>query len=619
MGEKQTHTVLRFATVFLLVTVGFVTVLVKIVLLQTKEREHWLNYANRRVKNEQPIPPRRGQILDCQGRVLASSIPTYDLYMNPTDAHKRKGEDTLFLHHVDELAAALSEVLGLPTDSGYYPSADDYKNHLMRQYEQQSVRAKINLQNRYITYTERQELEQRCYLLQQTSGRSGLSFEAKERRIKPYHELAGRTIGDIYASSGEGYSGIEAAYEKTLGGIPGVGIRQRVGNRWTTVAIEPAVNGQDIVTTLDADLQDIVEGELLRTMQRTQGDWGCCAIMEVKTGKVRAIANLGRTSSGDYVENDNYAFNRYDPGSTFKTIAMLACLNTGRVSTKDTVSVTSKPWYYVTKNGRRANGIIDTHKMNGIITYHQALVSSSNIGLAKMVTRTFDGNTQDFINAIDRLGLRRALQWDVWRAQNALIEMPSKGDEVTIARMSYGYSVELSPMQIMMFYNGLANGGKMLRPNLIERIEQNGTVLRRIEPEVVCEQLCSPEVLHSIHAALHDVVWDDKHGTASCFNHNPKAQSAYVSIAGKTGTAQLYVKGENGKMTYTSTKHRISFVGYFPDDNPAYTCICVVHHPKQVGADSGADCGGTVRRIAEQVIALKGRYILQNGELKLSI
>ena len=363
----------------------------------------------------------------------------------------------------------------------------------------------------------------------------------------------------------------------------------------------------DVITTIDANLQDVVENALMAKLKERHAQWGCCMLMETQTGYIRAIANLDRASDGEnYFEAQNHAVQRVEPGSTFKTIALVAALDDGKILIDDTVSISKKPWVYMRKSKHT-----DAHPMDTMLTVRSALAVSSNIALAKLITRSYEGSARKFVQRIERMGLCDSLYCEIPGAEKARIDVPR--DTVTLSKMSYGYSVELSPMQIMMFYNAIANNGRMVRPMLVTEIRNEGETVRSFRTETVRSSICSRSTLEDIKGALHDVVWDNHLGTAAhTLAWAWKAQSPIVPIAGKTGTAQLIIPGHG----YSGRHHRMTFVGYFPEDNPRYTCICMIEDP-QYPYDAGMDCGSTVRVIAEKTMAYTGCYVYKNGEKKL--
>ena len=578
--------------IFSVIALGFVAVLGKIIYIQTVERSEWLKVAERQVPTHRPIAATRGNILDCNGRLLASSMPQYYVYMDTRveALHAKNGQ--LFQQEIDTLASDFARIVG-------DMSPAEYKARITRAYHRGEKRLKVC--DHRINYLQRQALEQNR-LIKRGKYKSGILFEDQHRRIKPYGQLASRTIGSIYGEGGVGNAGLEKGFDTELRGEDGMSSIQRIGGRNESVTEREAVDGKDIVTTIDANLQDIVENALLAKLQERSAKWGCCILMETQTGYIRAIANLDRSREDEqYYEMINHAVQRVEPGSTFKTIALVAALDDGKIKITDTVSVSRHPWQYFTVKHT------DAHPMDTLLTVRSALAVSSNIALAKIITRCYEGSAKKFVRKIEKMGLMDSIYCEIPGADKVRIDVPR--DTVTLSKMSYGYSVELSPMQILMFYNAIANNGKMVRPMLVTAVQQNGEVEERFKPQTVKGSICSNKTLKDIQGALHDVVWDDHLGTAAKRLWSRKAQSDLVHIAGKTGTAQLFIPGRG----YSGKHHRMTFVGYFPEENPRYTCICMIEDP-QYPYDAGMDCGSAVRVIAEKTMAYTGCYVYRNGE-----
>ena len=595
MIDEQRNTVWRFAIIFAVILCGFLAVMGKIIYVQTVERDVWLKVAEKQVPTRKPIQATRGNILDCNGQLLASSMPQYYMYMDASVPALHDNNGHLFTTYIDTLARDLSIIVPEHTQA-------EYKARITRAYLRSNKRLRVC--DHRINYLQRRELE-RNPLLKKGKYKSGVFFEDQYRRIKPFGILASRTIGGIYGDGGGGNSGLEKRFDKDLRGIDGMSSIQRIGGRNESVTEIEAQDGLDVVTTIDANLQDIVENVLMAKTVERHAKWGCAILMETKTGYIRAIANLDRDpQSEDYFEAQNHAVQRVEPGSTFKTIALVAALDDGKIGIDDTVSISRQPWQYFSVKHT------DAHPMDTLLTVRSALAVSSNIALAKLITRSYEGSAKKFVRRIERMGLMDSVYCEIPGADKVRIDIPR--DTVTLSKMSYGYSVELSPMQILMFYNALANGGRMMRPMLVTAIQRNGETVRSFRPEVVKSSICSSRTLRDIQGALHDVVWDDHLGTAAAKPWSRKAQSRWVSIAGKTGTAQLFIPGHG----YSGKHHRMTFVGYFPEENPQYTCICMIEDP-QFPYDAGMDCGTAVRLIAEKTMAYTGCYVYKNGERKL--
>ena len=603
MSDEQRNTVLRFAMIFIVIALGFVAVLGKIIYIQTAERDEWLKVAEKQVPTHKPIPATRGNILDCNGRLLASSMPQYYMYMDTRVEALHLNNGKLFKAHIDTLALDLANIVGEHTQA-------EYKTRITNAYRRGESRLKVC--DHRINYLQRQALEQNG-LIAKGQYKSGIFFEDQHRRIKPYGILASRTIGGIYGEGGVGNSGLEKRFDKELRGVDGMSAIQKIGGRYESVTIEEAKDGVDVVTTIDANLQDIVENALRERLEIVGGDWGCCILMETQTGHIKAIANLDRDKEdGKYYEAQNHAVQRVEPGSTFKTIALMAALDDGKVEIDDTVKVFREGWNYLGKSRH-----VDSHPKDTVYTVQSALAVSSNIALAKIITKAYDGDAEKFVRKLEKMNLRDSFYSEIPGADAPRIEIPK--DAVTISKMAYGYSVELSPLHILAFYNGIANNGRIIRPMLVSALQKDGEILKRFKSETIKSSMCKKSTLRDIRACLHDVVWDNDLGTASVRKWKGKvvarkAQSDLVHIAGKTGTAQMIIP----RRGYSPRNHRMTFVGYFPEENPQYTCLCMIENPKNYPAyDAGFDCGSTVRVIAEKTVAYTGCYIYENGTKRL--
>ncbi|MEE1253755.1 MAG: penicillin-binding protein 2 [Paludibacteraceae bacterium] len=595
MLDEQKNTVWRFAIIFILISLGFLAVLGKIIYIQTVERSEWMKVAEKQVPTHRPIKATRGNILDCNGQLLASSMPQYYIYMDTRADALVINNSQLLKEHLDSLCHDLTSIIGDYT-------TEEYRQRIVQGQKQGNRRLKLSKGR--INYLQRRALEQNS-LIRLGKYKSGVFFEDQHRRIKPYGLLASRTIGSINGEEGIGTAGLEKAFDKELHGVDGISSLQRIGGRNESVTIEEAQDGMDIITTIDANLQDITENALLTKLKEKNAQWGCCILMETHTGYIRAIANLDRGSDGEYYESLNHAVQRVEPGSTFKTISLVAAMDDGKIEIDDTISVTKKPWVYMRKSKHT-----DAHPMDTILDVRSALAVSSNIALAKLITSSYEGSARKFVRKIERMGLCDSIYCEIPGAEQARIDIPK--DTVTLSKMSYGYSVEMSPMHIAMFYNAIANNGKMMRPMLVSAIQKEGEIVKRFKPTTLNSSICSRSTLREIQGALHDVVWDEHLGTASKRPWSNKAQSNLVALAGKTGTAQLYIPGKG----YSNRKHRITFVGYFPEANPEYTCICMIENP-QYPYDAGMDCGSTVRVIAEKTMAHCGYYVWEDDEKRL--
>lgn len=602
MSDNLKQTILRFALIFIGISVMFVIVLAQIVYIQTAEKDKWEKASKQnRATITKPIIATRGNIYDCQNRLLASSVPQYSIHMDTRVEALHLGGDTLFHQYVDSMAEGFSRIIG-------DKSAAEYKQIMTRAFYGKTNRERnIRLTSSRISYTQRKEIMQ-MPLVRRGVYKSGISFTDRNIRSKPFGSLGSRTIGNIYGDGGAGNAGIEKRFDKELRGVDGTSSRQRVAGHWEYIPIVEAENGADVYTTLDANLMDICESNLRKQLQINQADWGCVVLMEVKTGKIKAMCNLDLGNDGKYYELQNHAVVRMEPGSTFKTLALMAALDDGNVDFNDSIEVWKSGWKYYGSNH------IDAHPADTTYSIRQALAVSSNIALARIITDGYGGSAKKFVKKLERMGVCDSVDYIIPGADQNKIDIPK--DTVTISKMAYGYSVELSPLQMAMLYNGIANEGKLISPVLVNHVKKDEDVLEEFESEVIRSSMCSSKTLREIKSCLHDVVWDNDLGTASVYKWKGhiakyKAQSQLVAIAGKTGTAQVF---ENGR--YHSNKHRMSFVGYFPEEAPQYTCICVIHAPKNRGYyDAGMDCGSVVRQIAEKTMAYSNEYVIDGNEI----
>lgn len=597
MSENVKHTILRFALVFGVILVMFVVVFLRIISLQTVHRAELEAMVADRDSVYKTIPAVRGNIFDCDGRLLATSVPQYSIHMDTRVEALHLDRGKTFYLYVDSIAEGLSRIVG-------DQSKEAYREKMVRAYRGKTRRERdIRLTSHRISYTQLKEIKQ-LPLISRGVYKSGFYAVDLNLRVKPFNSLGSRTIGGIYAQSGKGNAGLEKRFDHYLQGEDGLAIRERMANQWQYIPIREEKHGADVYTTLDANLLDICESNLRARLEHTQADWGCVVLMEVATGEIKAMCNLDHGSDGSYYEIQNHAVVRMEPGSTFKTIAMMAALDDGKVNIDDTLRVWKDGWKYHGALHR------DAHPADTVYTIRQSLAVSSNIALARMITDGYNGSAKKFVNKLKHMGLCDSIDYIIPGAHQARIIIPN--DTVTISRMAYGYSVELSPLQILTFYNGIANDGKMISPVLVSQVRDGKKILEEFETQTIRSSLCSKGTLEDIRASLLDVVWDNDLGTAAMNKwRQRKAQSDLVKIAGKTGTAQII---ENGK--YQSHKHRMSFVGYFPAENPQYTCICVIHNPHNRGAyDSGLDCGSVVRKIAEKTMVYSSEYTIQSGEL----
>jgi cell division protein FtsI (penicillin-binding protein 3) len=527
------------------------------------------------------MPANRGDILTSDDRLLASSVPYYTIYM---DTRSSGMSSATWSDGINGLSAGLAQLLGERSASGWKSIITEARKKGDRYF----------LIQRKVDYEKLKKLKQ-LPIFSEGQYRGGMVSQAENKRIMPGGELAARTIGYLNLGSEGNEVGIEGAFDKDLAGKNGVAVKQRLtGGDWITVEGPNSVesrDGNDVVTTLDLDLQDVASTALLNQLRKNHADHGCAVLMEVSTGNIKAIANLGLEDDGDYHESYNYAIGEStEPGSTFKLPSLMAAIEDGVIDTGDIVD---------TGNGmvKYYDHIIRDTKEHGVITVKQVFEESSNVGTSKLIYEHYKNNPKDFVNRLYAMRLNKPLGIQLKGEGEPLIRYP--GDKLwsglTLPMMSHGYEVQLTPLQILTFYNAVANDGKMMRPLFVSAIMRNGSVIKSYDPEVIINSIASRSTIRKAKKMMEGVV---ENGTATNLK-NPN-----YKIAGKTGTAQI-AKEKYGYRSGDRVSYSASFVGYFPAENPLYSCIVVVNSPSN-GVYFGNVVAGTVfKEISDKVYATR--------------
>ena len=527
--------------------------------------------------------PRMGQILDHNEVPLVTSITFYDIYMDPTVV-----EDEIFDTQISGLCEGLSRL---------YPEKSAYD------YEAQIRKARANgvrylLIRRKVTNAARKKLrELPIFELGQMKGGIIDNIEVIMRK-KPFGNLLNRTLGyyKIQNAHDTLRVGIEGAYYEYLKGEEGKEIEQRISSGWkrTGKIIKDAVEGADVITTIDKEIQEVAHSELEKQMIYMDAQHGSVILMEVKTGYVRAIANLTKVSKGKYTESFNYAIGHLEvPGSTFKLASIMAGLEDERFKITDKVNATGR--YTVGGDGMSDSN----HGMGyGVITIQQAFEKSSNV-ILQLMNRSYRNDPEVFIERLKQFGLTEKLGIDLEGEPRAKVSQPGDADwcALSLPWTSVGYEVMQTPLQTLAFYNAVANNGQLVRPLFVEKIKRHGQVIKSFKPVVLNPEICSTHTLQILQKCLEGVMI---RGTGK------QLKSSLFSIAGKTGTAVL--RGDGGYRNNTEAKaYQASFVGYFPAKKPIYSCIVVIARP--VVAYYGAAVSGTVfAEIANKIYASALQY-----------
>lgn len=569
---------LRVYLVYFVTAIFGLIILFRIIYIQTAEGEKWREMARNATLRYESIDAIRGNICAEDGRLLATSIPIYEIRM---DLSKTVISNEVFNQGIDSLALMLSQMFGDRTPA---------------QYKSDIVNARKN-QERYFLIKRNVSYHQ----LSQLKGfpifrlgrfRGGLIEIEHSRRVMPYRTMAARTIG--FEREGV-YVGLEGAYRRFLEGTQGKRLLQRsAGGSWIPINDQNEIrpeNGKDIITTINIRIQDIAESALLNQLIRSEADFGTVVIMEVSTGKIRAISNLTRNHSGFFEETYNYAIGESaEPGSTFKLASMIALLEDGKVKPDEIVHTGNGSIGYADRIMRdvREGGF-------GSITAKHAFEVSSNVGISQLVVKAYRKNPSKFVEHLRNIGLDKKLGLEIKGEGLPFISDPKSPEwsGVSLPWMAIGYGVSLTPLQTLAFYNAVANKGRMMKPMFVEEIRQTGKTIQQFRPQVINRSIASPATLRIVHEMLTGVV---ENGTAR------NIFTPLYPIAGKTGTAQVANTSRGYRNPEGRKAYRSSFVGYFPADQPAYSCIVVIHNPR--GAFTGGQIAAPVfKEISDKIFA----------------
>lgn len=586
----------RSGVVYLAMIIIAGALLVRILVLQYVQRGKWSAMSEKYVYKTAELPANRGDILSYDGRLLASSVPYYSIYMDTRSTGMSTGT---WLEGINGLSEGLSRLLGERSAAGWKSAISEARKRGDRFF---LIKRKVD----YETLKKLKELP----IFREGQYKGGLVAQPENRRILPHGELAARTIGYLNMGNEGTVVGIEGSFNKELTGKNGVVVMQRLtGGDWIPVDDASTISskeGFDVVTTLDVDLQDVASSALKTQLRKHNAHHGCAVLMEVATGDVRAIANLEIGKDGNYHETYNYAIGEStEPGSTFKLPVLMAALEDGVIDTGDVVD---------TGNGsiRFYNKIIrDTREEGyGKLTVREIFEKSSNVGTSKIITEHYSDKPRDFINRLYAMKLNQKLNIQIKGEGTPLIRYP--GDKfwsgLSLPMMSHGYEVQMTPLQILTFYNAVANDGKMMRPRFVTRILNNGSVVKNYGTEVMVNSIASRSTIRKVRKMMEGVV---EHGTAT------NLKNADYKIAGKTGTAQI-AKDKYGYRQGARISYQASFVGYFPAEKPLYSCIVVVNAPSNGVYYGNLVAGSVFKEISDKVFATNfyRDFVTENREIK---
>ncbi|KAB1154008.1 transpeptidase family protein [Tenacibaculum aiptasiae] len=562
-------------------TLFFIVILFRIFNLQYVDGAKYKKLALEKTVKNDTIFANRGNVYAADGNLLATSMSRYTIRMDVVTV-----DSEVFEKNIRALAESLSGLLGKSAD-----------------YYQEKLREAKNRKNRYLLiardvgyndYTKMKSFP----IFKLGVYRGGFIAEQKTVRVHPIGKIAERTIG---YDNHRGGAGIEGAFADYMQGENGWRLKKKIAKgQWKPVndvnEKEP-VDGSDVITTIDVNIQDITHHALLKQLEYFEADHGCAVVMEVETGEIKAISNLGRTSKGRYYEKRNYAvWESHEPGSTFKLASLMAVLEDKLADTSNVVDC-EKGKIFI--NNRK----VEDSKRGGFgrVSLARVFEVSSNVGIVKTIQKHYDRNPKKFIKKIKSFGLDQMTGVKILGEGKPYIPNPSekRWSPISLEWMAWGYGVSLTPLQTLAFYNAVANDGKMVKPFFVKELRVGGKVEERFETEVVKERIASQTTLNKVRKVMENVV---KKGTAK------NVYSSNFSMAGKTGTAKKWIpkhKDKNGKTVYghySNKKYVASFAGFFPAKNPKYSCIVVVHSPKKEKGYYGATVAAPVfKEIAQKI------------------
>mgnify|MGYP000253860667 FL=1 len=564
-------------------------ILFKAAYLMTVDRDYWLAVNAKFESEYKPLPATRGNILSADGQLLATSLPEYRIFLDPMswerDPVKRekdqKRRDSILTHCMDSIVNGMHQII---------PDLDPQA--LRRRIIEGRRKKKHNIalySQKRVTHLQLLELK-KLPLFRLSVGMGGFRYEEFRRRKNPYGNLAARTVGKLRSDNDSALSGLELAFDTELSGRPGVCHREKVSNRYIDVVDTTAEDGCDVVTTLDVSMQDLTEKVLGDQLRHLNARAGMCILMEVATGDVKAISSLSRLSDGSYAEIEPRAVtNMMEPGSVFKPMSFMVAMDDGKITMNSTYDTGSgvKDIY-----GRKMRDADWRKGGNGVMTVPEIIKRSSNVGVSGLIDRAYGRDPDKFVEGLQRIGIMEDLHIPIpgyrvprirYKRDNA-----AKWYGTTLSWMSIGYETQVPPISTLTFYNGVANGGKLVQPRFVTEIRRNDEVIKEFPVVVLREKMCKDQTLRDIQTCLEGVIGKNS-GTGKA------AYSKYFRMAGKTGTAQIWSK--HG----FAANYLVSFAGYFPADRPKYSMIVCIE--KTAPAYGGAHCGPVFKKIAETVMA----------------
>lgn len=613
MSNDNKQGTVRMSIVYLLLGIMFIVVFVRVVYLKTGERkEFWTKQEQKRIIKERVVSAKRGNIYamdpdNGEYLLLATTEPQYDVYIDlgkslefdKESKHKVKQwvisqED--FNKNMNALCDSLAKVFQTGRDC---KSASEYKRYFLkaRKAERRYVTVRRKVSEKELERMKRFPLiGYQRFKRKKPTGKydfvGAVHVEKGSKRVYPYYPMSRRTIGINVTDNGcdTCYNGIDGAFTQYLSGVHGKRLEIKINpNEWVPVNTDEkikTIDGMDVVTTLDVSLQELAENSLRSCLDSSEAESGCVVLMEVETGYIKAISNLSLNKNGEYVESDNIAIsNSFEPGSTFKIVTAMMLLDRGLADTSDLVPTGVKNFPGNEKPIRDVGGT-----NHGLVSFARALEMSSNVGISQLVYNIYNKKRADFSKDLKEYFAFETLGLNI-KVHEPKPKIGSSENPTDLLRMSFGYVSRMTPLQILTFYNAIANKGVMVKPQFVQSVVKDGKEVERFAPIIMSEAICKRETIDKLHNVLKGVV---QNGTGR------RLKTASYGIAGKSGTAEI---GYDKK--HAGIQHRASFVGYFPADAPKYSCIVVISKPQKARTHGGDLAAPVFRELSDRVVGTR--------------
>jgi len=593
-AEVKKDILFRVSLCFILVVVICISILGRAFYIQQVEGKYWREMSKNLHQKVEEIEADRGTIYSEDGQMLSTSIPQYDIYIDFGADGLREKSGLRFRENIDSLSYCLANLFKDYTQG-------EYKRMLTAKYQEKD---RYFLLQRKISFRKYEALK-KFPLVRLGRNKSGFIADDKSIRLNPYQMLAYRTIGLDRENSQK--VGLEQTYDTFLKGTTGKQLVRYIAGGVSvpvddSYQIQPE-NGKDIITTLDIHIQEITENALMKVMVENEALHGCAIVMETNTGKIKALANLGRRKDGTYWEDMNYALMPTEPGSTFKAATMLAVLEDKKATNNTLVDLEGGRWNI---SGRT---VFDSEQHGKHeVTVKRAFELSSNVGMAKLVYNNYMANPMGFINHLKKLGFIDRTGIDLVGEGTPLVYNPKSKywSNTTLPWMAFGYNLTISPLRTAMLYNTIANNGTMLKPYLVNAIREENTIIKTFSPTIIKKNIYSKETISQLQAAMVGVCTEPGSTGYQLF------KGAAYTVAGKTGTAQV----ANGNRGYIDHIYQSSFAGYFPAEKPAYTIVVVIKNKPMAAKYYGALVAGPVfKEVADRLYTMYVRQGLQQDSI----